>query len=267
MKNLKPFLPMVLVLLFSALAGCCVHSQVRHPEARPTLVDELKSDTVALVHRDDDEDIVPFCTGVWVDKDKILTADHCARAPVEAVVSEMMGDSDDEDAAEKMVQDLEDGFKINYIVDKEVTGVWKEPKALHVAKVLKHDKAHDLALMVVEDVKDMPEHHVARLADAQPSVGENLHIVGHVVGMYYTYFPATVAAYREEDFRPFRKSGVVGPWMQVSGPVYKGNSGGAGFNDNGELCGIASRLIPAPNASMYVHLESIRSFLGKPRPR
>lgn len=272
---MKNPLPAFLFVAVCALAGCCVHAGLRHPAARPTFVDELKSDTVALVHRDEDGDVAPFCTGVWVDKDKVVTADHCARAPIEALVVELMpGDDVDENddeavaafmaAREKMVQDLEDGFKIQYITDKESTGVYREPRAMHTLRVVKHDKEHDLALLVVDNPKDVPDHHIAMLAGATPAVGEDVHVVGHVSGLTWTYTRGMVSAYREENFRPSRKKG---PWMQVAGEVWRGNSGGGGFNDNGELVGLASFIAPAPNESFFIHLETIRTFLGRPVPR
>lgn len=260
---MKKWAPIFLVTFVSVLAGCCVHNSVRHPGERSTLIDELKSDTVALVHRDSDDDVVPFCTGVWIDKDTIVTADHCARVPVEEVVEETATGDETDEVLEARVQKLEDGFEINYIVDSETQGIYREPKKMHVAKVVKHNRTHDIAVLKVKDVKDTPTHHVARLAVSTPQVGEELHCVGHVIGMYYTYVPGTVAAYREENFLPFRNSGVLGPWLQVSGPIYKGNSGGGCFTSNGDLVGIASRLIPAPNAAMYVHLDTIKTFLGK----
>ena len=268
---MKNPIPAFLFIALSTLAGCCVHTGLRHPESRPTLVDELKSDTVALVHRDEDDDVAPFCAGVWVSKDTVVTADHCARAPIEALVVELMPsdnvDEDDEDAVakfqaarEKMVQDLEDGFKIQYIVDKESTGVYREPKALHLLKVVRHDKDHDLAVMQVVDPKDIPDHHVAGLAGAAPAVGEDVSVVGHPSGLTWTYTRGVVAAIREENFRPSKKKG---PWIQVAGEVWRGNSGGGVYNANGELLGIASFIAPAPNESFFVHIDTIKAFLAR----
>jgi hypothetical protein len=224
------------------------------------LVDELKANTVALVTRDEDGDISPFCTGVWVDKDKILTADHCARAPIEAAFDL---DADDPEQREA-VQLIEKGFKINYITEKDSTGLWREPKKLHAAVVEKFDYDHDLALLVVKDPKDVPEHRVAPLADKTPAQGEELHIMGHPTGLTWTYGHGYVAAYREEKFRSSKKTG---PFLQVSGPAWHGSSGGGAFNNNGELVGIADFLTPAPHNVMFIHLETIRSFLGRPVPR
>ncbi len=257
---MKNPLPAFLFVALITLTGCCVHSGLRHPESRQTLIDELKSDTVALVHRDSDGDISPFCSGVWIDKDKVITADHCARVPVEAFVQQLATGSEGNDELEKMVQDLEDDFKIQYIVDKESTGVWREPKALHVLKVVKHDKEHDLALLQVVDPKDIQNHHVAPLVDKAPPVGAGVHIMGHPMGLIWTYVHGYIGAYREENFRPTKRKG---PFIQIVGPVWKGNSGGGAYTEAGELIGLASFMAPAPNECFFIHVESIRSFLNR----
>lgn len=253
----KLILPLVLVV--STMIGCCVHSTVRHPEGRPGIVEELKTDTVALIHKDDDGDWAVWCTGVWVDTDKIMTADHCARAPVEAMVSVLNENEEDEEKLEAMVQGLEDGFQIQYITAADSAGVWREPKKVHVATVLRHDKDHDLALLQV-DPKTAPPHTVAPIAGQAPAVGDNIHVMGHVTALTWTYTRGMVSAYREENFRVTKKKG---PFMQVAGEVFRGNSGGGGFNDNRELVGIASFLAPAPNESFFVHVDSIKAFLAR----
>lgn len=257
---MKKFFPAIMFLCASALAGCCVHNGLRHPEPRMTIVDELKAETVALVHRDDDNDVMTFCAGVWVAEDKILTADHCARAPVEAAVESMATGDEDEGALEDMVQKLEDGSQIDFITAEESNGTWREPKASHKATVLFHDKAHDLALLTV---KDPPKHRVAPVAGQAPAVGEELSVVGHPASLTWTYTKVMVSAYREENFRPVEKRGRLGPYMQVAGEVWKGNSGGGAYNANGELVGVASFMPPAPNECFFVHVDTIRAFLAR----
>lgn len=248
MKKLAPF---ILFLIVSALSGCCVHGSLRHP-ATSGFINELKSDTVALVHRDSDGDVAPFCAGVWVAPDKILTADHCAKALVEIT----LGISDVGDYNRAEVELLESGLTIQYMIDKDSTGVYREPKVLYEATVAKFDFDHDLALLVVK--KTVPDHHVARLASSLPELGDNFHVMGHPSALVWTYSECRVGSYREENFMPARKKG---PFIQVVGSVWKGNSGGGGFNDRGELVGIASFITPAPNQSFFIHLVTIQNFL------
>ncbi len=156
-----------LVVLFAILSTCC--GSFQRPEARHNsaarLVRELSADTVALVVDDQDGDTVPFCSGVWVADDKILTAGHCAAA----VVPDGEGDA---------------GTPVQYIVQAEVVGQWQNPTTRHEARVLRIDRAHDLALLYAPN---SPSHAVARLADADPRPGDELHFIGQDRGFYWTY--------------------------------------------------------------------------------
>jgi len=260
---MKRFFPVALVLIVSVLAGCCVHSGIRHPGQRTTFIDDMKSKTVALVRMDSDGDVSPYCTGVWVSRTEIVTADHCARAAVEnAVTKATLPDA----LKEKMI----DGFSLTFTTLEDDAGFMRVPKNIHIATVKKHDRLHDLAVLSVEE-KDVPKHGIAYLADMQPAVGDTVHVVGHVLGLPWTYTNGIVAAHREAQLRFVYDDGDVdskeGPWIQVAGEVFNGNSGGGGFNDNGELIGIVSFGIDAPNESFFVHVDTIRTFLGRSTPR
>lgn len=264
---MKKLLSSLFFVIIGALAGCCTHAKFRHPDARTLLVTQTKDETVALV-RVDDKIVTPFCSGVWVGKNQILSADHCVRAAIENILLDYISEEDDPDYFEQQVQLLEDGFKINFIVNSEERGVFRKPSTVHVAEVVKHDTSHDLVLLkVLDQEKDVPTHAYAKLATKTPNVGSDVSIMGHVVGLYWTYTRGIVSAYREEDFLPIQPEGKKGPYTQIAGEVFKGNSGGGAFNEDGELVGIASFMAPAMNECFFVHLETIRSFLGQARPR
>lgn len=255
---MKRLLSVFQVLIVCVLVGCCVHSTIKHPSAKPNMVDELKTNTVALIHMDDDGDWAVWCSGVWVDVDKILTADHCVRAPIEEIILGL-SDENDKEKLDAMIQAVEDGYELNYITSNDSNGIWRTPKKLHVARIVHHDKEHDLALLSV-DPKTAPAHTVASIAQSAPSVGDNVNIMGHVAALTWTYTRGMVSAYREENFKLIKKKG---PFMQIAGEVFYGNSGGGGFNDDRELVGIASSLAPVPNESFFVHIDSIRTFLAR----
>ena len=257
-------LPAALVLAMCTLVGCCVTPGSQTPRQHVTMADQLRSDTVALVYRDADNDVDPFCAGVWISPDEVLTADHCVRAPIEAMFHVLSGTPEEVEIPRSLIEPLEDGSKIKYVVASEDGGVGREPKALHEFTVVKHDHDHDLALLKVTDPTDVPEHGVAPLAAKDPIIGDNVHVMGHPEGLTWTYSRCLVGAIREEDFRPLPRKG---PFIQVLGPVWRGNSGGGAFNDSGELVGIASMLAPMPDESFFVHVIAIRSFLGRPVPR
>lgn len=244
--------------------------------------------TVALMMYHDDKDTTlstgyrPFCTGVWVDQTHILTADHCAKAeqehqqdrlderrrqreednknadPFLQMLRKLFGGGD---GPQEVAKIEEKGLVVHYIVEKEVMEVGQEPSGWHMAKVVAYDEKHDLALLEAQG-QALPTHRVAKLAAETPALGENVHIVGQTVGMYWTYLQGTVAAYRGKDL--LKGDDNQGPWMQVASPMYYGNSGGGAFNDYGELVGIADWIKRAPEMGFFIHLDTIKSFLSHP---
>lgn len=244
------------------LAGCCSAVQTNGtPIVSPTPV-QLNELTIALTHVDDDGDTAPYCSGVWVDKDRILTADHCARALIEeSIVKQLFFDIIDgnptpsQEDVERLIDLAEQDAELDYITYADFSGVFKTPKVVRKARVLRHDRAHDLALLTTED---SPEHLSAVLVMTTPSIGEDMQVVGHPGGLGWSYTHCTLSAFREVDFKVTK---TVGPWVQCAGEVWKGNSGGGLFNDRGELVGIASFITVVPNESFFVHPITLRNFL------
>lgn len=287
----KAILSMVaMVGLVIGLADCGVSKApnllgIKSKLSTSEMVNQIGSSTVALVFYNEEAEsskrsgVSPFCTGVWVGRDLILTADHCAKAMVE-----FKQDTQDEKEAKreeaskeepKTLEDVlrklfgdatppeppvvEDGLSIHYIQENEVAGIGKEPTAWHLSNVIAYDEQHDLALLRAAG-SAIPPHRIASLAKVTPSLGERIHVVGHVTGLYWTYTEGNVAAYRE-DMPDTSDVKMLGPWLQVSAPIFFGNSGGGIFNEYGELVGIADWIKKAPLVGFCVHLETIRSFL------
>lgn len=214
------------------------------------LVEHMGKSTVALMAIDDEGEIRPYCTGVWISEDVILTANHCAVGGAALTLRV------DEDEVE--VNPM--GVSLHYIVRDEVTGVGVEPSSLHLGKVMAVDKDHDLALIKAEG-KVIPTHDVAVVASEMPALGEHVYVVGQVKGYYWSYVELVLSAYRSEMLKLELK--FHGPFVQLSGPIYFGNSGGGCFDRDGKLIGIASFIVSSPSTSFFIHAESINKFLLK----
>lgn len=204
--------------------------------------------TVVLVHKDPEGNIATYCTGVWVSKTQILTANHCMMGLAQHIAEEMQLDEDEEINPFSM--------PVHYSTETEVRGVGQEPGAMHLAKVKKLDLGHDLALLQALP-EGLPAHEVAQIADETP-VGEHLVMVGHPRGLLFTYVEGTIAAVRAELPGKF---GPKGPFVQVNATIWFGNSGGGAFDSHGKLVGIASFMPKMPNMCMYIHRNSIVKFL------
>ena len=145
---------------------------------------------------------------------------------------------------------------IHYVQWKEVDDVGKEPTAWHLSHVVGWDEHKDLALLAA-DGHAIPAHQIAELANQTPALGDALHICGHPKGYYWTFMEGTVSGYRGD----LSHDSIRGPFLQVQAPVYFGNSGGGAFDSYGKLVGIADMLLRMPDAAVFVHLDSIRTFL------
>lgn len=287
MKRLLALLSLMVLVVTTGCASTGGVSSIlpRSKLSTHDLVAQEGGATVALMMYNDDKDTTlttgyrPFCTGVWVDSTHILTADHCAKAEQEHQQDRLDERKKQNDEEPKSLEEAlrrlfggfsgpqeadkieEKGLVIHYIVENEVVEVGKEPSAWHMAKVVGFDDKHDLALLEAQG-KAVPAHRVAKLAAAAPEIGDDVHVVGQTVGMYWTYLKGYVSAYRGADYIKNKATGDdLGPWMQVASPMYFGNSGGGAFNDYGELVGIADWIKRAPEMGFFIHVDTIRSFL------
>lgn len=248
--NMKRILTLLLTLAILVTSGCSTFRGTKEDgsmgkirQSSP-LIKHIADSTVALVLRRPDNSVRVYCTGVWVSENIILTAHHCVQSAVNVIYG-----------AEEVDAPV-DGASIYYILENEVTSVEEEPTAVHLAQVAQDDANHDLTLVKALG-NAVPKHDIAKLADVSPGVGERLHFCGHVGGLYWTFVEGVVAAYRKE--LPVERSGS---FLQVSAPVYFGNSGGGAFNTDGELVGIASFLIKRiPNTAFYVHLTHVKKLI------
>lgn len=248
---MKQIMIVLLGLMMTVSCGGVITNRAGSP-----VVQHIDNSTVALVHTmKESGDVKVYCTGVWVSDDEILTAYHCVEGAAQITAIENGEDPEDLESLDLT------GTPISFVMSDEVGPVGGIPSTIHIGVASKLDADHDLAL--VKRAKGGERgHDVAVLASSSPGVGEHVKVVGHVVGLYWTHMECIVAAYRED----LSAAGVdkSGPWLQLSGPVYKGNSGGGAFDSEGKLVGIASFITKAaPDVGFFIHAETIRQFLMK----
>ena len=213
--------------------ACCPAAEVTTPETPVTLrqikrdtVRDIREKTVALVQQSDEGNFLPYCSGVWVGQIEIVTALHC-------VVDE----------------DMNVTGKVIYRVS-ELDKVGGEA-------VLKYfDFENDLVLLSATG-DTTPSHGIATLA-SEAWQGQNVMIVGHTGGLWWTYTEGVVSSIRTA-------TGDLGNQrilIQVSGPIWYGNSGGGVWDEKGRLLGISSMISGnIPNVGFFIHFKHINDII------
>ena len=191
-------------------------------EMRKSFVEKLENRTVALVTVDDEGKLIPYCSGLWLDDNRILTAAHCIKKNL-----------------------------IVFYVSKED---FDNGELLKTAFLTKFSEKDDLALLLT--AQGSPRETI-KISDVEPWSGLKLHIVGHTSGLWWTYAEGVVASSTKSVIREDKTSSI-----QVSAPVWMGNSGGGAFDEAGRLVGLCSWLLASgPNIGFFVPADVIKKFL------
>lgn len=217
-----------IVLLFTLLimTRCCIRDSRIHTSTHQHIMDS----TVALI----DEDGHTSCAGTWIDATHVLTAGHC-------VV----------DRSDPLALETKPKKKQAIAFREDVPRTLKgEPSILYVGEVVKFDEGMDLALISLPMV---PPHCWSQVSSDDAKLGEELRIVGHPVGLQWTFMKGTA-----NGLRDMPQEGVR---LQVVAPIFFGSSGGGAFNEDGDLVGVASFIMRAPNEGFFVPASIIQKFV------
>jgi len=97
------------------------------------------------------------------------------------------------------------------------------------AEVLRSDKTRDVALLRIKKVLFI---RAAKISKFPPNIGENTYVIGTPLDEAFsnTVTKGIISSHRKL---------VEKMYYQTDAAINKGNSGGAAFNDNGEVIGIA----------------------------
>ena len=207
------------------------------------------------------------CSGTLIDLQNgyILTANHCVDQKFDTVEKQEIDQKTGEVKTIKV--------KISRPgTASQITFDGGNPVASQLFKytVKAHDADHDLALIQLH--AKLPNTIVAPVATDEPVRGDHVWAVGNPFGVLYS----TVTDGRVSSVqRDYRMIGIDrnspgdeldnqpgdNVLLQHTAPIAPGNSGGALYNDKGELIGVNVRGAAIGNIALAVTLDDVRKFL------
>lgn len=197
------------------------------------------------------------CSGTLIDLQAryVLTANHCVADQYENVDRERI---DDKGVVHKeKVRVLKQGsVRQIYFQDAVQTR-----EVRYTTELKGYDADHDLALLHI--VSSIPNTESTPIACANPVRGERVYIVGNPKGFLYSSVVAGIVSSVDRTYRNvYPNDQPDAPLMQISGGVIGGNSGGAAYNDRGQLIGVPVLAYPNQETVAFaVPLRAIRAFL------
>lgn len=232
MKKITFLLAFLISLILSF--GCCAN--ITNINTPPNdLIPHLKNSTVTLVTENDEGVYMPFCGAVWINRNYLVTAKHC-----------VVNDDDEVEIGGTQKFQIYNEFENHYPFSRNYS--------VYIAEIVAQGAENeDIALL---RSLDNVGHDIATIADYIPTQGQIVHHVGHPRALQFTYMKCLVA--EERMYQSFGQERHV---LHVVGFIWFGSSGGGGFDDDGNLMGIASMLNKAPGQSLFIPPKVIRSLL------
>lgn len=238
----------LLLGLFVLVVGCATLTEPPVTVKTTAPVDQALASTIVLLGKE-----APFkwkgliCAGVYVGRNYILTAHHCA---VPSAFTEL--DQTEAEAEEVPLNPL--GQVVSFVNRTPWLDSNEEPRASDKISgvVIADDDANDLSLIKTDQAS--PTYVI--VAGYDPVVSQAVFTIGHPSGLSYSYSKGYIS-------NTSRSLGDDSPdYMQTNLSVWHGNSGGGLFDEQGRLVGICSAMLSRqPSISFFVSIRPIRAIL------
>jgi S1-C subfamily serine protease len=120
----------------------------------------------------------------------------------------------------------------------------------------------DLALLrMIDPPKTLHELHVGEIGQVQ--IAEDIHIIGHPHGNFWSYSTGVVSQIRDGYTWSYKDgSNHVAKVLQLQTAINPGNSGGPVVNDAGSILGLVAMSEEGQNLNYAIAADVIKRFLS-----
>jgi S1-C subfamily serine protease len=133
----------------------------------------------------------------------------------------------------------------------------------YVAKVVAQDKLSDIALLhIVEPPTNLKPVSLGIISSIQ--VAEDIHIIGHPKGNFWSYSSGVVSQIRDGYTWTYSDgSKHEAKVLQLQTAINPGNSGGPVLDDQGKLLGLIAMSEEGQNLDYAIAIDAIQSFRAR----
>jgi S1-C subfamily serine protease len=146
---------------------------------------------------------------------------------------------------------------------KPSSGAELDKKYAYYARVAYANPLPDLALLKLEKAPSgLPSIAVAEISQAQ--VAEDIHIIGHPHGQFWSYSSGVLSQIRPDySWKYDDGSQHRAKVLQMQTAINPGNSGGPVVDDSGKIIGLVAMFEEGQNLDYAIAADVIKSFLAQ----
>jgi S1-C subfamily serine protease len=196
------------------------------------------------------------CSATVIDKDRgyVLTAYHCISDQYRTIEREKVGD-DGKVTTEKVRVAVPGTVSLLTFKNHDETS-----RAVYRFKIVASDKDSDLALL--QTTAKMTGATAAKIACKAPTRGDHVYAVGNPYAVMYANVSDGIVSSTDRTYKLY---GIDDQGdhnvTQHTASIWGGNSGGALYNDAGELIGVNVR--GRETLALAVSLEDVKALLAR----